>query len=176
MWQKLSGLDLQIRHIPGKENVLADPLTRQHKYYLASLEPPQLHDSAQRERWRDEYLKDPILRTYWLVLAEGNHSFDCPKEVSCSGGLLRKDGKIFVPRGMLFPLLRSAHDRNGHGGVTKTTEALQRYLWPGKSTDIKDYILGCPDCQRDKPRSHLPYGVPTPLLPASKPFERIHID
>lgn len=185
IWQRLSGLDLKLVHIPGTKNTAADALTRQNKYINANevemeaekiVNTPMLKDDEAREDWRRAYLADATYRNYWLSRSEGQHTLYVPKNIHCSGGLLRCNGRVLVPLVKRQSLLEAAHDLCGHNGTLKVLESLRNFTWPMMKEEIQDYIRTCPDCQRDKSKNHKQWGSPFPLAPTVKPFQRLHVD
>jgi len=55
----------------------------------------------------------------------------------------------------------------GHPGWWKTYELVSRnYWWPGMTTFVKKYVMGCDLCQRMKNRPQQPFG---PLVPNKVP-------
>ena len=50
-------------------------------------------------------------------------------------------------------IVQSHHDlpAYGHPGISRTTKLVaRRYWWPQMAQDVKDYVKGCADCQRNK--------------------------
>src|SRR5438045_6566505 len=70
--------------------------------------------------------------------------------------LLRRDGSIYVPddASMRHELLQVHHDDPlaGHFSADRTVELLRRkFYWKGLANDVREYVAGCYDCQRNKP-------------------------
>ena len=66
-------------------------------------------------------------------------------------------------------LLKQYHDAPaaGHQGIEKTLERIRRtYYFPGMAKLIKEYVLSCDSCFRNKTHRHKEYGrigeIPTP--------------
>jgi transposase InsO family protein len=83
-------------------------------------------------------------------------------------GLWFKDSQMVVPDidGLREQLLREMHDApySGHIGVSKTRRAVMRlYWWPRVGVHVKEYVLSCDRCRRDKSRNTQPSGLLQPL-------------
>ena len=72
-------------------------------------------------------------------------------------GLLRLDGRIFVPNvsDLRLQVLHYFHDHSlaGHFRQNQTLELIrQQYTWPRIREFVRDYICSCTVCGRNKPR------------------------
>jgi transposase InsO family protein len=96
------------------------------------------------------------------------------------GGLLFRDGLLYVPAGsMRVEVLQQHHDTPlaGHFGITKTVELITRnYWWPQLRHSVEEFVRTCDTCNRAKTPRHLPYGLLQPLPIPSKPWESISMD
>src|SRR5438045_4491516 len=95
--------------------------------------------------------------------------------------LLRRDGSIYVPDDALMrhELLWVHHDDPlaGHFSADHTAELLHRkFYWKGLANDVREYVAGCDNCQRNKPHRHLPYGELAPLPLPTHPWKEITMD
>lgn len=73
-------------------------------------------------------------------------------------------------------VLSQLHQEHGHQGIERTTELVrQRCYWPGMSSDIKQWVLGCQRCQVAKDSGHGSHSFMGHLL-ASRPNEILAID
>ena len=65
----------------------------------------------------------------------------------------------------------------GHLGRDRTVEHVRRsYFWPGLTKDVSDYVKSCKRCQRNKAKSHRPYGLSNPTEVPYSPWECVSID
>jgi hypothetical protein len=94
------------------------------------------------------YYVDPVTRNYRLVLA--------------SRTLQKKH-------------LLAAHT-SAHLGYARMADDLQPYYWPKMSHDIRLFLRHCPDCQRNKPANHKPFGLLSPIPTPAEPFDTWSID
>jgi transposase InsO family protein len=105
-----------------------------------------------------------------------------------SAGLSQRDGlwltrneQVAVPNvpGLRQSIIYELHDvpYSGHVGVRRTQEAVRNlYWWPKWATEVKDYVLTCASCQRNKHPTKKPAGVLHPLpIPRDK-WESVSMD
>jgi hypothetical protein len=127
------------------------------------------------QRCREGYERDPWVQRNAQKL----------KDWFLLDGLYRKDGQqggpVLVPEvdTLRTEILSEIHDTpyGGHLGVARTLEQLQRmFVWPGCTTDVKQFVSTCHTCQRDKiPRSG-PAGLMQPLAVPGRRWESVSMD
>lgn len=85
--------------------------------------------------------------------------------------------RLCVPKAAHARFLCLYHDCKGHGGLEKTCALLRQscYMRNMRSV-VADYITGCPQCQKNKPRRFKPYGELKPLNNPPAPFHTICMD
>lgn len=199
--QTLSEYHLDVRHKPGKENIVADALSRRQDYQptqLANLiasyalarrreQQPQLanlHASSVQlpnliQQIKDCAETDSVYRATSLILDQG-----LPSRYQRTNDVLyyrhRSDGKarLYIPSKLRTALLYEVHDSaiSGHLGVTKTAARLQPYYWPNIMADTKTYIQSCDACQTSKPSGRPPIGLLQPLPVPDRPWQSISMD
>lgn len=94
-------------------------------------------------------------------------------------GLLRRHGRIFVPKPLRTRILFLRHDAPlaGHGGVRKTLELVTReFTWPGIVSLVTKYVSSCDLCQRAKTPRHASYGPLMPIPAPERPFSDWSVD
>jgi len=108
-----------------------------------------------------------------------------PRWTTDTSGLLRYDGRIYVPlisgtsTELRTRVLQHKHDHvlSGHFGQNRTLNLVRRdYTWPECRTFVKDYCLSCVLCRRNKKPRHRPYGLLKPLPVPLRPWHSISID
>jgi len=92
-----------------------------------------------------------------------------------------KEGKVYVPKDkkLRAEIIRLHHDMpiGRHGGQWKTVELVTRnFWWPGVTKEVKRYVEGCNDCQRNKNRTEQPAGKLMPNSIPAKPWMHISAD
>ena len=146
---ELSDYRIEIAYVKGTHNTIADALSRSPVIDPEDLKQDKVLTLLPKELWLpDETSSAPTVRRLISELDERTE------------------------------LLRQAHDHilAGHPGIAQTLKNLEPHHWPGKDSDVKEYVSRCPDCQRFKIRRARPRGVLNPLPAATYPFERISVD
>jgi len=139
----------------------------------AAVGPPNLGvDTELQEAIREASWKDPAMKGY----------LDSPPEgFEVEGGLLLKDGLVYVPEDMEVKLriLEGYHDRKtaGHLGQEKTLELVGReFTWPGIRAFVNRYIQTCDTCARNKTSRHRRHGQLRPLPIPPSPWQSVSMD
>jgi hypothetical protein len=170
---------LQIIHIPGKENVIADSLSRRPDLrclLLATAASSDLDPSTRRivkAQKRDKFCqrklqeaRNPNIQSSWQELSgilTSTHD-DCIT--------------IYVPESLRSVILKEFHDSAlaGHCGWKKVFHALQQwYYWEMMEKDVKAFVQACPHCQWYEPTIQpVPPNMPKPV--PQRPFSEISLD
>ena len=181
----LSQFDVKLEYVEGKQNHVADMLSRLRSlplklrcgstlFVISSVDSP--FTGVQRQELLDAYANDSIVEK-WSQNLEGEG-----KGVNEDGLWYYVDGhdkKLYVPGGMRQKVLEEHHDSHisGHLGRDKTVEAVRRYFWwPTLYADVWEYIRTCSHCQRSKSRNSLPPGKLVPLPTPNNPWEVVALD
>jgi len=86
--------------------------------------------------------------------------------------------RLVVPVAIVHEILEAYHDNvmAGHLGRRKTyLKIAERYYWPRMYTDVENYVLECPMCNKIKARRDKLAGD-SRVTPATEPWETIGID
>ena len=163
---RLQEYDFSIGHVPGKENVMADYLSRPDMeaelpltaYAVNSIEGDPLELVRQQK-------SDPKLREVIRVIREGadvdKRAMD--KEVimllrqkerlkvNTYGALVWQDDDknwvAVIPKDWRRKMIHECH-QVAHTGIARTTDLLrQSAYWPGMRDDVAQYVLTCQQCQ-----------------------------
>jgi len=98
-------------------------------------------------------------------------------------GTWYKDGRRVVTGTMKhkWAFIQTHHNTPiyGHPGINKTYQLTsRRYWWPNMRQDVKDYVQGCTECQRNKINTRPTRATLSPIFPKPKamPFKTIALD
>jgi hypothetical protein len=171
----LSQFDLDIEYTKGKENVVADALSRRSD-----------HEEQKVNVIAVSYLRavdliSVIKSTYEIDPECVKLLKDPGREFSVKNGVIYKDNRIYVPNktDIKTQIMNESHDSplSGHVGTAKTTELVtRRFYWPGMHEEIRKYVVSCLPCQSNKPSQQVPMGLLQPLPIPDKRNEQWTMD
>jgi hypothetical protein len=171
---KLLEFDFTLEYKKGKENVVADALSRKQHTSLAI--------SAVTPTWITEveqsYCQDTVCK---LLLEQLLLDSQSKPNYSLNAGILRYKGKIYVgnvpplKKKLLIALHSSAV--GGHSGHKATYQRIKRiFYWPGLKADVENFVRECPTCQKAKGENcHYP-GLLDPLPIPDMAWTHISMD
>ena len=193
-----SEFTFEIRYVPGKDNTVADFLSRARQQLdrsnpydgmgVAPLSTSSLHYGLHQARDKDcktirKALKqkggrEAILKEWRL------------QDISDRGGIIRvtpnpRKGfpkpteQILVPPSLRQLIVKQAHDSAlaGHGGTFKTMERIkQEFWWPKMIGDVTEHLARCEPCNIAGQKQPAPNTGTTPIPVPSEPNERVHAD
>lgn len=156
-----------IRHVAGKDNVVADALSR-----IEEVEPTLDFKDLARSQEQDEELRR------YLREANGLHL----KKVTVPGTNVHVFCDVspttvrpFITSPFRETVFNAVH-RLSHPGTNATIKLVtQRYVWPSVKSDCRKWARSCLQCQRTKISRHVqsPVGA---FVPPSSRFEHVHVD
>jgi hypothetical protein len=143
--------DFDIKHIKGKENKVADALSRKvHELHATTI-------SMYRTEMKDRILESRNTNLQYRSLVAKLQQRERPqtKETYTLGtnGLLLYKNRVYVPndRELKMEILKEMHNvaYDGHPGYQKTVATVKsHYFWPGMKKEIVEYIARCMECQK----------------------------
>lgn len=166
---KLLGLNYTIEYRPGKDNRVADALSRQQGLAKEELELQEFHLTTPLSIDLDELAmqveKDEELQRIIRALKA---EMEAPKGYYLKKGHLFNDGRLVIPAKSPFipALMKQFHDSaiGGHEGVLKTFKRMAREVyWKGMRGDVTEFIKECEVCQWNKYSTLTPAGLLSPL-------------
>ncbi|GJT99430.1 ty3-gypsy retrotransposon protein [Tanacetum coccineum] len=146
---KLLGYDFELHYKPGKENKVADALSRPEPATVLALSTPTA-----------TWLND--LRSYYQSNPEGKSFFEQLEHQSplnsphtIHNGLVYNQGRLFIPNipQLRFLILQEFHNSTlgGHAGIEATIRRLaSSFYWPDLKKDVKEFVKKCTTCQSIK--------------------------
>ena len=199
----LADFNFVIKYRAGKLNTAADALSRKDKpfkeggdyrakpqnkkemtllkpeIFICSLTtlPVEPIEEVILKEIKKEIEKDEVFGPILEGLKNGKKFED----YSQSQDVLLFKGCICVPEinEIKRQILKECHDNPaaGHFGVAKTFDMVSRnYYWPTMRKYIKDYVVNCEICIRNKSSHHKPYGLLQPLSVPDTPWSSISVD
>jgi hypothetical protein len=179
---KLLGYDFVIEYKRGKENKVADALSRKFEDPLNAEELSLSLISFPTPSWTTElqasYLQDAETSSILAALQQGRAA---PPGYSLQQGLLLRKGRLWIVKGspFQFQLLEYIHSNptSGHSGYHKTVHrAKLDFYWKGMRNDIKKFVRECDICQVNKHETFHPAGLLQPLPIPSRKWADISMD
>ncbi|UYV63038.1 hypothetical protein LAZ67_2002917 [Cordylochernes scorpioides] len=85
--------------------------------------------------------------------------------------------KIVVPPSLRPTILREAHQKFNHPGISQLTRIISaQYFWSGMSIDIRAFVKNCNICQMSKTPKGPKYGELGELPESPLPFDLVSMD
>ncbi|KAF2293986.1 hypothetical protein GH714_006085 [Hevea brasiliensis] len=171
---KLLGYDYEIVYKPGKENKVADALSRvQGSPSLNALFMPH---ASLWDRLKSLASTDP-----YMIDLDKKATAKPGQPYSWKSGLLFYKNRVVIPPTSDLPiqLLQEFHDSpiGGHSGVLRTFKRIaQQFYWPSMRTQIQNYIAACTVCQKNKAANSSPAGLLQPLPIPHQVWDDIAMD
>ena len=183
-----------IVHIPGKQLVIADMLSRaptslpsssDHLFHqetnafvqtvIQGLPASDGHlERIKQEQEQDDVCKQ--IKTYCRVGWPAKHEltgairpyYPVLAEITVENGLLLRGSRLIIPASMRLDILDKLHA--GHQGITKCRErARVSVWWPGLSKQLEELVKVCPKCVKTQKQRAQPLILSTlPDLPWQK--------
>jgi transposase InsO family protein/ribosomal protein L21E len=172
---KLLEFDFSIEYKKGKENVVADALSR--KFWqlsaISSATPVWIRDITA------SYLQDPQVKS---VLEQCLVTPTTPPpHYSVKAGVLRYKGRIVVGNNtpLRNQLMQALHSSavGGHSGMRASYHRIKKlFYWPGLKRDVEQWVAQCVVCQRSK-HEHCHYpGLLDPLPVPDMAWTHVSMD
>ncbi|POM60411.1 LOW QUALITY PROTEIN: Pol protein [Phytophthora palmivora] len=147
--------NFEVKYKPGRQNALADALSRRPDYELAHVTSVS---SSVTELIHAAYARDDVCVAVLRALGIEEFKYS---SVTLSARLTGTDDtpRVVVPHDeeLKHRILYEAHDvpLSGHLGREKTYGSVSRYYWwPKLYKWVKSYVSTCESCQRAKPSPH----------------------
>jgi len=180
----LQEFDFEIVHIPGKENIVADTLTRYPRMGESRTEPRVYINKVNLGKYSKDLqnkirtiarLQEMDRRIAKMKEKESEHITTINKTT-----FVRRSEKnhwqLIIPDALISQLVKETHETTGHPGKRKTYLILsEACTFKNMNRSIAEIIKNCDACQRNKPLNYSNKGKMTSHKP-TKVLEKVSID
>lgn len=188
-FEQLAEFNIDIQHVAGKLNFVADALSRRPDYVDA--QSVSACTTGGRQPQANNIIVQDINPDFLQILLDAYatepHTFDSDADVRInSEGLYVKqvgDNRVICIPGSCADLIKSIisnhHDQPWavHPGIGRTLSSIQRfYYWPRMDVSVAEYVAHCDVCQRVKHNNKRQPGLLQPLPIPEKPWQHIQLD
>ncbi|KAK8938405.1 hypothetical protein KSP39_PZI010909 [Platanthera zijinensis] len=172
---KLMGYDYEIVYKQGRENVVADALSRLPESSLSHVSGPVV---TTLDEIQAAVLQDPELRTIIETLQQGQAT---EPGYHLQGQRLYFQGRVVIPSASPWrtAMMQEFHasPTGGHAGILRTLQRLRaNVFWKGMRRDVQQFVRECDICQRQKYETTSPAGLLTPLEIPHQVWDTISMD
>jgi len=176
-FSKLMGYNYQILYTPGKENTVADALSRtSDKANLVSFHAFSVPTWPPLQQLKDFYHSNPVGKALTQKLLN-----KLDTKFSLKSVFLYFENRLYIPTetGMQHTLIKEFHSTpmGGYSGFKATLDRISTtFYWPCMYKDVKELIRQCATCQFNKYIIQSPYGLLQPLHTPNQVWEEISMD
>lgn len=160
----ISQFTSDIQHIPGKQNIVADCLSRIGD--TNSISDITINSDSIIKAQTDDTDLPQLLNSTTLNLVKVHNMY-----VDVNHNLCRP----YLPPSLRFPIFQKFHCI-AHPGRLRTQKLIShRYVWPNMRSDIASWVASCTICQQSKVSRHSKSKLHEIRFSGSK-FDHVHID
>ena len=168
---------VQLCDIPGKQNIVADTLSRNPDYDTGlKIVETKILKEENGKLLLNQQARIAIVQ----VSCEDQKLLEEIEKKAGDGRMEKFNGLIKVPKSMESQILKRYHDdiREGHPGLARMMEKVQRNFYiPGLTRKVKNYIKRCDECQRNKHDNSKPLGkMITEKDTPKRPWQHVAMD
>lgn len=164
----ISEITTEIIYVAGKENTVADTLSRVETINMPTVVTT---DELYEEQQKDEELQT-LLRSKTALTLKKLRLDDGDKAIYCD---VTDQIRVYVPTPLRRRIFDVTHKASHPSGRTTRKMIAQKFIWPSMQKDIAHWAKTCLACQRAKIHRHNirnPEHIPIP----NDRFSHIHID
>uniref|UniRef100_A0A5S6Q5D3 RNA-directed DNA polymerase n=1 Tax=Trichuris muris TaxID=70415 RepID=A0A5S6Q5D3_TRIMR len=166
----VTSMQVQLRHISGKDNVVADALSRRIQAATDAIPTLSIQQltTAQNSDAQLQWVKEHSSLRLVPVRVDGC-ALPLWKDISLA------EPRTYVPAVLRLAVFTSVHGLS-HPGIRATKRLMaMRYVWPSMQRDVAQWTRSCLHCQQAKVHRHTrsaPVDFPLP----SHRFDHVHVD
>jgi hypothetical protein len=171
---KLLEFDFTLEYKKGKENIMADALSRKvHSLQEISMVTPAWIEEIEHSYSQDDTCKSILAELAVAPGSKPHHSLHL--------GIIRYKGRVYVGNNTALhtKLLLALHSSavGGHSGIKAAYQRVKRiFYWPGMMAAVEKMVRECPTCQKAKGENcHYP-GLLDPLPIPDMAWTHISMD
>ena len=163
----ISQFTTSIHHISGRDNVVADALSR-----IEEITTPFDFEALTRTQRTDSELQQ-LLRDGSTLNLQKLTLPDCKDELYCD--VSTSSPRPFVTKEYRRHAFDTLHSLSHPGAKVTTKLVTQRFVWPGVKKDCREWSRACLPCQRAKISRHVSSPIGTFSIPPAR-FLQVHLD
>ncbi|CAG7819693.1 unnamed protein product, partial [Allacma fusca] len=163
----LDNFRINIRHIAGADNSIADFLSRysfnitendkNFTIFLFDYVTPKCLYTEFR-RLRSIQNNDTAVQN-WIAKAPERVRIDDNLKLIVFQNQNDQEWRIFIPSNLQLDIINHYHYDYGHVGITKLIRIIRRHFdWPGLTSQVQQYVNGCISCQVSMRTTSRMYG------------------
>ena len=172
------GYDFEIIYKKGKQNVVADALSRKDEDVEALLcaisiiQPDWINEA--REEWKND-------EEVWALIQKLQQDSSTSDTFSWQNDSLSYKDRLYLCKNSQLKqkILMELHTSplGGHSGFLKTYHRVKKdFFWDGLNSDIQKFVAECLVCQRNKVETIKTPGLLQPLSIPSQRWEEVSMD
>ncbi|KXJ80312.1 hypothetical protein RP20_CCG025689 [Aedes albopictus] len=166
----ISEFTTDIQHISGKDNTVADALSRIDAVSYSAVS----FDEIAKDQGNDLELEQLLKSTSTSLQLQKRNLQHCRTPVYCDTSVPNRI-RPYVPLKHRRAIMEKLHGLS-HSGVRSTKKLISdRFVWPSMKKDIGKFVKTCLDCQRSKVSRHTISPLGSFAVPNSR-FRHVHID
>lgn len=165
----ISQYTTEIKYISGKENTVADTLSRINEISTPTLlDFSSIADAQKEDEEFNQLLALPSSKSIFKKILIPNTN----KTIICEAST--ENAKPYLPSHFRENAFHAIHDLSHPGIKITTKQMLQKYYWPTIKADVANMAKKCLDCQRSKISRH--NISPLGCFEETERFLHVHID
>lgn len=163
--QYISQFSTDIQHISGKENIVADTLSRVNEVEIIN------YEEIARKQQQDEELEKLKTENQNLTFKQ----YPLSSNISLWCEISTKNIRPFIPKEFRYQIFKNIHNL-AHPGIKNTVKQItSKFIWPNINKDVRQWAQTCNECQKNKTSRHTKskFGV---FEEPDERFKIVHID